>query len=212
MKASGSTASSNGSAQARSWVCPGVSITSTGLPSASTTTCILVVSPPRERPIACSPFFSCAGAVLMSAHDGGVDHHVFVVVITRQQLENTLENSALRPSIEALVDDLPIAEALRQIAPRDTSSISEENRFDEQSIIRRTASDMAFAAGQKILDPIPLIVAQPIASHPSAPPQADRLRVTQLLIRESPGATAASCSPFDSDPFSRKTRPTEDRP
>jgi hypothetical protein len=26
-------------------------------------------------------FFSRAGAVLMSAHDGGIDHHVFVVVI-----------------------------------------------------------------------------------------------------------------------------------
>jgi hypothetical protein len=124
--------------------------------------------------------------VLVSAHDGGVDHHVFVVVITRQHGENTLENPAFRPSIEALIDNLPIAKALRQIAPRDTGSKSEENRFDEQSIIRRSASDMAFAAGQKILDPIPLIVAQPKASHPSAPPQADRLRVTQLLIRESP--------------------------
>src|SRR5215831_17265006 len=105
----------------------------------------------------------------MSAHDGGVDHHVFVVVITRQQLENTLENAALRPPTEALVDDLPIAKALREIAPRDTSSKSEENRLDEQSVIRRGASHMAFAAGQKILDPIPLIVAQSIASHPSAP-------------------------------------------
>jgi hypothetical protein len=68
-------------------------------------------------------------------------------VITRQQLENTLENSALRPPIEALVDDLPIAKALREIAPRDTSSISVDNRLDEQSIIHRSASDMAFAAG-----------------------------------------------------------------
>jgi hypothetical protein len=85
-------------------------------------------------------------------------------VITRQQLENTLENSALRPSIEALIDDLPIAKAPRQIAPTETSPVSVENRFDEQSIIRRSASDMAFAAGQKILDPVPLIVAQPIAA------------------------------------------------
>jgi len=98
--------------------------------------------------------------VLVSAHDGGVDHHVFVVVITRQHLENALENAALRPPIEALVDDLPIAKALGEIAPRYTRPKSEENRFDEQSIIRRSASHMAFAAGQKILDPIPLIIAQ----------------------------------------------------
>ena len=63
--APGSTDSSSGSAQVRSCACPGVSITSTGLPSASTRAWILVVSPPRERPIACSPFFfvrrRCAG-------------------------------------------------------------------------------------------------------------------------------------------------------
>ena len=96
--------------------------------------------------------------MLVRAHDGGVDHHVFVVVIARQQLENALENSTLRPSIEALVDDFPISEALWKIAPWDAGSISVQDRFDEQPIIRRRAADMAFAARQKILDPIPLIV------------------------------------------------------
>jgi hypothetical protein len=38
-------------------------------------------------------------------------------VFTRQQLENTLENSTLRPSTEALMHDLPIAKALREIPP-----------------------------------------------------------------------------------------------
>ena len=68
----------------RSWAWPGVCIDSTGLPRASTSAWILVVSPPRDRPIACSPFFSRPGAMLVSAHDGGVDHHVFVVMIARQ--------------------------------------------------------------------------------------------------------------------------------
>jgi len=37
---------------------------------------------------------------------------------------------------------------------------STNNRFfDEQSIFCRSASDMVFAAGQKILDLIPLVVA-----------------------------------------------------
>ena len=97
--------------------------------------------------------------MLVSAHDGGVDHHVFVVVIACQQLENALENSAFRPPAEALVDDLPIAETLGKIAPRNAGSISVENGLDEQSVIRRRAPDMALAAGQKILDPIPLVVA-----------------------------------------------------
>ena len=97
--------------------------------------------------------------MLVGAHNGGVDHHVFVVVIARQQLENALEHAAFRPPIEALVDDILIAETLREITPRNAGSISEENGFDEQPIIRRRAPDMAFAAGQNILDPIPLVVA-----------------------------------------------------
>jgi hypothetical protein len=49
----------------------------------------------------------------MSAHNRGIDHHVFVVVIACQQLENALENAAFRPSTEALVYDLPV-EAFRK--------------------------------------------------------------------------------------------------
>ena len=94
----------------------------------------------------------------MRAHDRGINHHVFVVMVARQQLENALENPALRPSAEALVDDFPISETLRKITPRNAGSIPVQNRLDEQPIIRRRAADMAFAARQKILDPIPLIV------------------------------------------------------
>jgi len=97
--------------------------------------------------------------MLVSAYDGGVDHHVFVIVIARQQLENALENSAIRPSTKALMDNLPISEALGQIAPRDAGPIAVQNSLDEQPIVRRSAAYMAFATGQKILDPVPLVVA-----------------------------------------------------
>src|ERR1700680_4285298 len=97
--------------------------------------------------------------MLMSAHNGGIDHHVFVVVITRQHLENALENPALCPPIEALVDDFPVAETCGEITPGNASAISVQNRFDEQSIVRCRAANMAFPARQKILDAIPLIVA-----------------------------------------------------
>jgi hypothetical protein len=48
-------------------------------------------------------------------------------------------NPTLRPTIEALVDDFPIAETLRKIPPGKADSISEENGFGEQPIIRRCA-------------------------------------------------------------------------
>jgi hypothetical protein len=63
-----------------------------------------------------------------------------VVVIAGQELENPLEDAALGPSVEALIDDLPVAKALGQITPRDAGAKSEENGFDEQAIVgRRTA-------------------------------------------------------------------------
>jgi hypothetical protein len=36
--------------------------------------------------------FSRTGAVLMGTHYGGIDHHVFVVMIFGQQLENVFED------------------------------------------------------------------------------------------------------------------------
>src|SRR6267154_1360390 len=50
------------------------------------------------------------GAMLVRPDNGGIDHHVFVVVIACQQLENALENPALGPPVEALVDDFPASE------------------------------------------------------------------------------------------------------
>src|SRR5271169_2422202 len=104
MSACGLAFSSNGCAQVRSWSCPGVSIRLQGLPKASTSAWTLVVNPPRDLPIACAPFFfSRTGAVLMSAYDGGIDHHVLVVAVAGQKLENMLENSTFCPSAETLM-------------------------------------------------------------------------------------------------------------
>ncbi len=119
--------------------------------------------------MACAPTFFGAGVMLVSAHDGGVDHHVLVVVIAGQELENTLENAALGPSVEALINDLPVAKAPGQIAPGDAGAKPEQHGFDEQAVVRRRAAHMAFPARQNVFDPIPLVVAHCISSHRSAP-------------------------------------------
>ena len=115
--------------------------------------------------------------MLVSAHDGGVNHHVFVVMITGQEIENPLENAALGPSVEALIDDLPVAKALGQIAPRDAGAKLEKNGFDKQAIVGGRTGNMVFAARQNVFDPIPLVVAQRLSSHRSSPPRADHSRV-----------------------------------
>jgi hypothetical protein len=96
----------------------------------------------------------------MSAHNGGVDHHVFVVGIARQQSENAIKNPAFRPSAETLMHALPIAETRRQIAPWHTGPEPVQNRFNEQPVIRCRAAIVPLPARQNILDPIPLVVAQ----------------------------------------------------
>ena len=164
--------------------------------------------------MACAPSFLGARAMLMSAHDGGVDHHVLVVVVVGQELENPLENAALGPSVEALVDDLPVAEALGQITPRNTGSKPEKNSFDEQPIVRRRAAHMAFAARQNVFDPIPLVVAQGISSHRSAPPKGRPLTSQTFADSGIPSPiqnTKRSAS--DSNPFSNqmKTGPSAGR-
>src|SRR6266567_4694424 len=92
IKAPGSTFSRSGSAQERSWSCPGASMSSTGLPKASARAAIFVLNPPRDRPIACAPFFFEHPRYVDEQYDGCIDHHVFVVVIAGQHLEDALEN------------------------------------------------------------------------------------------------------------------------
>jgi hypothetical protein len=97
--------------------------------------------------------------VLVSAHDGAVDHHIFVIVIASQFLENAIKNARLGPPVEALINNLPIAKTLGEITPRNPGSKSEQHRLDEEAIISCGAADVTFLARQKILDPLPLVVA-----------------------------------------------------
>ena len=87
-----------------------------------------------------------------------------------KQLENAIENAALRPSVKALVYDVPVAKTCEQITPRDSRSISVKNRINEQPVVCCIAAHMTFSRGQKIFDPLPLVVSQSKALH-GRPPQ-----------------------------------------
>ena len=67
------------------------------------------------------------------------------------------------------MDGNTIAETIRQITPRHARPIAEDDGIDEQAIVLGRAADMALAAGQKIFDLDPQVVAQSMAMHPSAP-------------------------------------------
>ena len=106
--------------------------------------------------------------MLVIAHDGAVDHRVFVVGIGREMLEDPLPDTGFRPAAEAPMTVAPLPKALRQVAPRDTGSIPEQHRLDEQLVVRRRHPNRSRTAGQYVLDPVPLVVMQSVAPHRSA--------------------------------------------
>lgn len=139
---------------------------------------ILVLNPPLLRPIAwSSPFFLSAGAVLMRAYNGAVDHRVFVVGIGCQHFEYLLPCAALRPARKPRMNLNRVSKTFRQVAPRYACAITVKHRLDEQPVILGGDANMARTAGQKILDPVPLIIPKGVAAHLSAP--------NQLTSRES---------------------------
>lgn len=69
--------------------------------------------------------------MLVSAHDGGIYHGVFIVGVLGQMLENSLPDSARGPAAEPRMHHAEVAEPLRQIPPRNPSSIAVKHRFDK---------------------------------------------------------------------------------
>ena len=89
--------------------------------------------------------------------------------------EYPLPDARLCPATETSVRVIPVAEAFGKIAPGRATAISQQHRLHKQAIVFGIGADMALSAGQQVLDTLPLVVVKCIASHRSAPNQADRL-------------------------------------
>src|SRR6195952_565528 len=113
--------------------------------------------------------FLGAGAMLMSAHDGAVDHRIFVVSLSGEVLEHAFPNAGDGPAAEASLHLDPIPETLRQVTPRDPGPVAVKDSLDKQPIVPRRHTNRPLTARQEVSDPLPLIVTQPVASHRSAP-------------------------------------------
>src|SRR4051812_30584095 len=107
--------------------------------------------------------------MLMSAHDGAVDHRIFIVSLCGEVLEHAFPNAGDGPAAEASLHLDPIPKTLRQITPGNPGPIAVEHSFDKHPVVPRRHTNRSRTAGQKVSDPLPLIVTQPVASHRSAP-------------------------------------------
>ena len=176
------------SAPLRSWACPGVRRKPVGLPNASTVAWILVLRPPRLRPRVClsgSPF--CTSAVLVGAHDGGINHGVFVVRVLCQGFKHPLPDTGLAPARVTGVHDAKVAETGRQIPPRNTCTVAVQHGVHEQSIVFCSGSGLACLACKQVTDALPLEVKQCVSfDHRTKMALALRLSTLGALIDDTP--------------------------
>jgi hypothetical protein len=110
--------------------------------------------------------------MLVGSHDGAVDHRIFVVSFGGQMLKPAATPS-FAPAAEPPAGVLPVAKALRQVAPRNAGTISLQHRLDKPAIVVRGYANIAGLPREQVLDPLPLIVTQAIPGRGSAWFQAD---------------------------------------
>jgi len=106
--------------------------------------------------------------MLVGAHDGAVNHGVFIIGIGSQKLEELLPHTLLGPSAEPPMGVLPITELFGQIAPRNSGPVAIDHRLDESTVVLGGYANMTDPARKQVLDPFPLIIAQSISGHRSA--------------------------------------------
>lgn len=97
--------------------------------------------------------------MLMRPDNCAVDHHVFVVVISGQITKYPFDDAAFTPAAQTPVHVFPVTETGRKVAPWNTRAIAIQHRLHEQTVVRRSAADIAFSTGKKILYPLPLVIA-----------------------------------------------------
>lgn len=105
-----------------------------------------------------------SGSVLMRSDYGPVDDGADVVVFELQFLEDELPDASLRPVREAVVDRLPRAKSLWQVAPRNSRARAVENRVDKKSIAPFRARSLPLLR-QYSSEPCPLLIAQCMSVH-----------------------------------------------
>src|SRR3954453_13935362 len=160
-KASKLTPSMSGATPTLSWRCPGSRMKRTRLPKASTRATILLVRPPRERPMA---FFSAppfgTARLLMDGDDRAIDHRGFEIRFSGQGLEDAVKNHRPHPAAEAREHAVPMAELGRQVPPGQSCPDTPQHGFEKQPVVLRRHATIRFLARQQSLNLLPDGVAE----------------------------------------------------
>ncbi len=167
-----------------SCACPGVITTPIGRPSALVRALILVEKPPRERPARYArPPFS-TGCAMMRTDDGRIDHLQRGVrhSASREPFQDHVPDATVGPPPKLPKDRIPVAEALRQVAPWCAGSHQPKHRVEHAAMIAWRPA--AAAMDQERFEVRPLIVGHQSANQ-GCPPQ--RAALNQFAILASIG-------------------------
>ena len=97
---------------------------------------------------------------MMGPHYGGINHHVPVVRIIQQYLEDLLPDSGPGPAGEAFVDAFPVAVPSGQVFPLGAAAQHPQYAVDEGPVVLSCNADPAGTPRQETLHPVPLSGAQ----------------------------------------------------
>jgi hypothetical protein len=103
--------------------------------------------------------------MLMDANDRTVDEDFLDIGIAGERGKDPLPHAAFLPPGKALIDAVPEAELLRQVAPGRSRPRHPQHGLDKPAIVPRATTTVAWFARQHVRNPLPLIVTQVQTSH-----------------------------------------------
>jgi len=108
---------------------------------------------------------------MMRADDGRIDHLQSRVAhsTSSEPLQDHIPDAAVGPPSKLPKDRIPVAELLRQIAPRRASSHQPKDRVEHMTMVARRSTAAAY---QERLEIRPLIVRHQSANHRRSPQRA----------------------------------------
>src|SRR3982074_1129644 len=108
---------------------------------------------------------------MMRADDGRIDHLQSRVAhsTSSERLQDHIPDTAVGPASKLPKDRIPVAELLRQVAPRRASSHQPKDRVEHMTMVARRSTAATY---QERLEIRPLIVRHQSANHRRSPQRA----------------------------------------
>ena len=100
----------------------------------------------------------------MGPNNRAVDLGILVVCLGSQHFKDPLPNTTLAPAHVASMNHPKVAKVFEQIAPGNVCAITIEHCLDKEAIILGSHSEDSDSAGEQVLNTLPLIIRESIAS------------------------------------------------